>query len=262
MDSRSASSEKRARLDLQDLKEQREGEATIFFKSKIIRARMFYADPKPVERIRLNHFLKVEPPVGRVLLDFEHRLEQFNILLEGGQDIVDQVSDEAEDINFIADIIHSDMETNLIERGVSALLAFHNRTEKTEEEVIQEREEEVSEESTDEATHIHIFNKARLSAEVKSLLAGPGELERFSQPLIIKAYVKDKIELLERVLGRSGSQAKTVTSEIIKDMLVATDYPPYIEGIFLDIEQLCDIARELTEYVISQEATEGSSGSK
>ncbi len=38
MDSRSASSEKRARIDLLDLKEQREGEAHIFFKSKIIRA--------------------------------------------------------------------------------------------------------------------------------------------------------------------------------------------------------------------------------
>src|SRR3990167_7060590 len=38
MDSRSASSEKRARIDLQDLKEQREGEAHIFFKSKIVRA--------------------------------------------------------------------------------------------------------------------------------------------------------------------------------------------------------------------------------
>ena len=38
-------SEKRARIDLLDLKEQREGEAHIFFKSKIVRARMFYANP-------------------------------------------------------------------------------------------------------------------------------------------------------------------------------------------------------------------------
>ena len=63
MDSRSASSEKRQRVDLLDLKEQREGEAHIFFKSKIIRARMFFANPQPVERMRINHFLKVEPPL-------------------------------------------------------------------------------------------------------------------------------------------------------------------------------------------------------
>ena len=50
MDSRSASSEKRQRIDLLDLKEQREGEAHIFFKSKIIRAKCFM----PI----LHHLLK------------------------------------------------------------------------------------------------------------------------------------------------------------------------------------------------------------
>ena len=54
--------EKRQRIDLLDLKDQREGEAHIFFKSKIVRAEMFYASPKPVKYMRLNQFLKVEPP--------------------------------------------------------------------------------------------------------------------------------------------------------------------------------------------------------
>ncbi len=255
MDSRSASSEKRARLDLQDLKEQREGEATIFFKSKIIRARMFFANPEAVERLRLNHFLKVEPPVGRILLDLEHRLEQFNVLMEGNPEIVEQAAEESEDIHFIANIIHEEAETNLIERGVSALLAFHNRTA----EAGQGREEEEAVEEVVDEGRIHIFNKAILSEDIRSLLKGPGELEKFSQPLIIKSYIKDKVELLERVLGRSSSQANNVTNEIIKDMLVATDYPPYVEGIFLDVEQLCSIANELTEYVVSQQTTEGSS---
>jgi intracellular multiplication protein IcmO len=257
MDSRSASSEKRARLDLQDLKEQREGEATIFFKSKIIRARMFFANPEPVERIRLNHFLKVEAPIGRVLIDLENRLEQFNILLENKSVIFDQAPDEAEDIHFVANAMHENPEVNLIERGVSALLAFHNRTTASVEE--QEEEEEASGEQTDETNRIHIFNKPVLSDEVKSLLTGPGELEKFSQPLIVKSFLKDKIELLERVLGRSASQANMVTGEILKDMLLATDYPPYIEGVFLESQQLCEIARELTEYIISQETTEGPS---
>jgi intracellular multiplication protein IcmO len=246
MDSRSASSEKRARLDLQDLKEQREGEATIFFKSKIIRARMFFANPEPVERMRLNHFLKVEAPIGRLLLDLESRLEQFNILLESKHEIFDHAPDEAEDIHFIANIIHENKEANLIEQGVSALLAFHNRMAETSE--VTEVEEPG--ENPEETTRLHIFNKVVLGSDVKSLLTGAGELEKLSQPLILKAYIKDKIELLERVLGRSGSQASNVTSEIIKDMMVATDYPPHIEGVFLDVERLCEIARELTEYII------------
>ena len=194
---------------------------------------MFFANPPAVERLRLNHFLKVEAPAGRTLLDLEHRLEQFNILMEGSHDIVEQAPEESEDIHFIANVLHGDPETNLIERGVSALLAYHNRTAETEQrEIEEETSDELAADFTGEANHIHIFNKAVLSDDVKSLLTGPGELEKFSQPLIVKAYIKDKIELLERVLGRSGSQAKNVTSEIIKDMLVATDYPPYIEGVF------------------------------
>jgi intracellular multiplication protein IcmO len=253
MDSRSASSEKRARLDLQDLKEQREGEATIFFKSKIIRARMFFANPTPVERMRLNHFLKVEAPIGRVLVDLENRLEQFNILMESNNENLDFTSDEAEDIHFIANIIHENKETNLIERGVSALLAFHNRTSITDEET--EILEQVEEADTD---RIHIFNKALLTEDIKKLLTNANEIEQFSQPLIMKAYIKDKIELLERVLGRSGSQAATITHEIIKDMLTATDYPPYVENVFLKVEDVCTIANELNDYIASQK-TEGAS---
>src|SRR5690606_26714455 len=98
MDSRSASSEKRARVDLLDLKEQREGEAHIFFKSKIIRASMFFANPAPVNRMRLNHFLKVEPPMGRVLTDLDDRLDQFESILSFDEDVFGDFSEDSEEI--------------------------------------------------------------------------------------------------------------------------------------------------------------------
>jgi len=60
--SQDARIERVKRIELQDLKEQIEGEVHILVKSQIIRARMFYADPKPVKQYRLNHFLKVAPP--------------------------------------------------------------------------------------------------------------------------------------------------------------------------------------------------------
>lgn len=50
------------RIELQDLKDQIEGEVHIIVKSQIIRARMFYAAPKLVQNYRLNHFIKVLPP--------------------------------------------------------------------------------------------------------------------------------------------------------------------------------------------------------
>ena len=57
-DSQSAQLEKRSRVDLLDLKDQRPGEATMFFQSKIVRARMFYANPKMAKRIRHQSILK------------------------------------------------------------------------------------------------------------------------------------------------------------------------------------------------------------
>ncbi len=61
-DSMEATLEKRHRLDLLDLKDQREGEMHIFFKSKIVRAAVFFANPPKIKRIKLNQMLKVKGP--------------------------------------------------------------------------------------------------------------------------------------------------------------------------------------------------------
>lgn len=243
MDSRSASSEKRQRIDLLDLKEQREGEAHIFFKSKIIRARMFFANPPPVEMIRINQFLKVEPPPGRLLIDLEERIEHFSEVLADGHEIAFNLkADEGEEIQIIADSISSLPDTNPIERSLSALLAFHNRHGETE---ATEEPEEALEEG-----NLTIFSKVALDETVKALV-GKANFDQFSAPLINRSSAKDKIELMERLLGRSASQAGPMTNEIIKDMTLATDYPPAVEGLLLPSEEVVVIAKELCDYVTS-----------
>lgn len=239
LDSRSASSEKRARVDLLDLKEQREGEAHIFFKSKIIRAKMFFANPPPVYRMRLNHFLKVEKPTGRMLIDLENRLDRFNQLIESEEPFFENAPEE-EEINLIAGVMSDNQETNPIERGVSALLAFHNRNSAAMEEVV--------EEVPLEEGRLNIFSQVRLPDAVKKLV-GSKDLERFNASLLNKAIVKDKVEFFERVMGKSGSQANTVTNEIVKDMLTATDYPPSVDGLLQDASFVTAMAQELSEYV-------------
>lgn len=83
-DSMEASLEKRHRLDLLDLKDQREGEMHIFFKSKIVRAAVFFANPPKVKRIKLNQLLKVKGPsqesvkLLRSLNSTKFTLEQFD----------------------------------------------------------------------------------------------------------------------------------------------------------------------------------------
>lgn len=242
MDSRSASSEKRQRIDLLDLKEQREGEAHIFFKSKIIRARMFFANPPPVERMRINQFLKVEAPPGRLLIDLEDRLDRFGEILEKGEENFALAQDEGEEIQIISDSISSLPESNPIERALSALLAFHNRHATAD-------KEEIAEEEPVEG-RLNIFSKVVLGDTVKALV-GAAQFDKFSSPLVSKPIAKDKIELLERLMGRSASQAGPMTGEIIKDMALATDYPPPVEGVLLPSEEVVAIANELCDYVTS-----------
>jgi intracellular multiplication protein IcmO len=243
MDSRSASSEKRQRIDLLDLKEQREGEAHIFFKSKIIRARMFYANPQPAEKMRLNQFLKVEPPLNRVLLDLEERIERFNQVMASGEEVFELASDEGEEIQIISDAMIAQTETNAIERALSALLAFHNRHQQSEDHFIEEPIES-------EPGRLDIFTKVLLNDKVKALV-GSMNFAAFSEPLLNRNVVKDKIELLERLMGRSASQAGPMTSEIVKDMAMATDYPPSVDHLLLPAEEIIAIANELSDYVTS-----------
>jgi intracellular multiplication protein IcmO len=241
MDSRSASSEKRARIDLQDLKEQREGEAHIFFKAKIIRATMFFANPPPAERMRLNHFLKVEAPPGRTLIDLENRLAQFFEVIESGDIAIDMPGDESEEIALIARVMEENLDTNPIERGVSALLAYHNRHE-TEGEVI-EAEPVVEEESG----QFNIFSKLKVSQQAEALV-GSADFAAFQQPLLDRATVKDRVELLERLLGRASSSANTMTQDIIRDMRVSTTYPPATDNL-LEVDAVIQAATELKNYI-------------
>jgi intracellular multiplication protein IcmO len=244
MDSRSASSEKRARIDLQDLKDQREGEAHIFFKSKIIRATMFYANPPAAERMRLNHFLKVEVPPGRTLIDLENRLNQFAEVMESGYLQIEASDDESEEIALIARVMNENLDTNPIERGVSALLAYHNRHE-VPGEVVETGEEQVVVE--EESTQFNIFSKLKLPQQVENLV-GKYEFEAFQAPLLVTATVKDRVEVLERLLGRGSGAANTMTQDVVRDIRISTTYPPSIEHI-LDVTVVTQSATELQEYI-------------
>jgi intracellular multiplication protein IcmO len=249
MDSRSASSEKRARVDLLDLKDQREGEAHIFFKSKIIRAKMFYANPTPPERMRINHFLKVEPPIQRVLIDLEARIDHFADMMKSGEaSFASDMQDESEEIEIISRVMNEQAEANPIEKGVSALLAFHNRNNAPDRPGGEGAEDAVIEEQPLETPgHLNLFSKLQLPDDVKQLV-GAAKFDSFSAPLVSKSMVKDKIELLERVMGKAGSQANIITAEILKDMFSATDYPPNSDGLLGDGQHAASKAREVVEY--------------
>lgn len=239
MDTKSSSYEKRARIDLLDLKEQTEGEAHIFFKSKIVRARMFYANPKPVKQLKLNQFLKVEPPPDDYLAKLQKQLSSFQRVLDSG-DLSIKKEVENEEISLITKALRESNVVEPIERGVSALLAFHGYNEpEPVEELIEEEEDGV----------LTIFSKLRRGANALPLLVQ--DAEQFSQPLLPINETRNYLSIIERVSGAKDKYSGTVANELIKDFQMATSYPP-AERDEVSAQMLTEMALSLADKIASE----------
>ena len=216
LDNRGAQLEKRSRIDLMDLKDQREGEAHIFFRSNIIRAKMFYANPKPVKAMRLNQFLKINGPLDRVLETFDQNVRTFEERIQNGG-YFQELPPVNDDLEKLLGVINTNEELPSIEKAVSALLAYHERDAAPKlEEVVELPDEE-----------LNIFTPLRLNDYLRPLLKRSED--KFKEPILNPATTQDQIGYLERIMGKSEGYATNVAAEVIKDMQSATHYPPLVE---------------------------------
>ncbi|HAU1152137.1 TPA: TraM recognition domain-containing protein [Legionella pneumophila] len=239
MDTKSSSFEKRARVDLLDLKEQTEGEAHIFFKSKIVRARMFYANPKPVKQLKINQFLKVEPPPDDYLVKLQKQLASFRSILESG-DLSINKTVENEEITLISKALKESTIVEPIERGVAALIAFHGQNEP-------EPVEDIVEEEVEGA--LTIFSKLRIDPDAPPILVA--DKEAFSEPLLPINETRNQMITIERLAGAKDKYAGTVANELIKDFQIATSYPPEERDV-IDSQELTGIIRDLSAKISTE----------
>ena len=237
MDTKSSSFERRARVDLLDLKEQTEGEAHIFFRSKIVRARMFYANPKPVKKLKLNQFLKVEPPSDEFLAKLQKQLVGFRKVLES-KDLSIKKEVPNEEITLISNALHESTVNEPIERGVAALLAFHNYNEPM------PIEELIEEETSGKLT---IFAKLKLQGDAPKILVK--DIESFSEPLLDINNTRNYTMNIERLCGENDKIAGNISNELIKDFQLATSYPPEERDI-ISADELIGIVQSLCDKII------------
>jgi intracellular multiplication protein IcmO len=238
-DTRSASSEKRARIDLLDLKEQREGEAHILFKSQIIRARLFYANPSPVLRMRLNQFLKVGLPVNRIMVDLQRRLQDFKKLMAKDSFSLHKLDSSS----VISDLTRSLFEQaglKPIQVALSALLALY-KVEST----ANDEQQSIEQEEIPESDELNLFTKLNVSANLRSQLL-VDDLEQFSAPFLNRSFTQEKIAIIEKVSGKFEKQASNIATEIVKDMRLVTHYPPAVHTIVS-----ADEVRKVTDELVN-----------
>lgn len=240
-DTRSASSEKRARIDLLDLKEQREGEAHILFKSQIIRSRLFYANPKAVSRMRLNQFLKVGLPANRVMVDLQRRLEDFSKIIKKSSFALNKL-DDSYIIAELSDSLSQHTGEEPIQTAFSALQSVH-RTETSNK---NELPQNLIEEEILDSGELNLFTKLSVPARLHELLLAD-DLGRFSEPFLHRNVTQERIAVIERVSGKFEKQANGIALEIVKDMGLVTHYPPVVPHVF----SAGEVAKATNELVAS-----------
>lgn len=128
LDSRNAQMERRSRIDLLDLKEQREGEAHIFFKSRIVRAKMFFANPKPVKELKLNQFVKVATPNDELIYTLQNGMQRLHSILNDNEVVFADIPVLDEDFNKLLDCYRQVQEPDLIAKWLITMDRYYNRT--------------------------------------------------------------------------------------------------------------------------------------
>ncbi|NCT56287.1 MAG: TraM recognition domain-containing protein [Legionella sp.] len=236
-DTKSSSFERRARVDLLDLKEQTEGEAHIFFKSKIVRARMFYANPKPVARLKVNQFLKVEPPPDVYLNKLMMQAKSFQEAL-ARDDLTIRAVIKDDEVPHIAHYLREAQAADPMERGVAALLAFHKRNEP-------EEVEALFDETPPE--NITIFSELREAPEGSPAVKA-ADVKAFSKALLPIQEARDYLMNIGRLCGDKDKLAGAVANEIVKDLQMATAYPPE-RRVLMEPNLLADSVKTLVKRI-------------
>jgi intracellular multiplication protein IcmO len=227
LDTKGARLEKRARVDLQDLKEQREGEAHVFFKSKIVRARMFYAAPAPVKAMRLNQFLKVTLPKDGELYVLVKGIEDFEALCRRGIPSLPEVSEDNE-LDEAIRVILKQTSGTFVERSVSMLM--------------QKKEESGEDGVVDvDSTEGRLSIFSRLDVEKMLQEASwwkEDVLQSFAPPMLDYRNTKNQLFYLNQLLGGASGEAQVQVEQIMHDLKVLTDcsMPDIIQG--LSVEEL------------------------
>ncbi len=217
-DAKGARLEKRARIDLLDLKEQSEGEAHFFFKSKIVRGRFFYAAPKPTKVLRLNHFLMIDGPTDETMKRFTSGLKSFEILLKKGLDF-SAVLIQDRDYEELHEAFNQDRDTeSLIERAMRAL-----EPDTPSDDFLDFFSGELEEDG--EVHHLDIFTRLNTTQHVEKVIL-TDDRDAFGKPLLNRLDVRDQVEYIQRLFGQSGQQAMNVAIEFIADIERSTHYVP------------------------------------
>lgn len=220
-DGRGARLEKRSRIDLLDLKEQNPGEAHVFFRSKIVRMKSFYASPKPVKTIGLNIFLKVAKPADADVETYNTQIKTYNS--RKGQEIDwSAYAEKQDDKSELSEMLERlpDQESTLSAVDKMLLAVVNSEVAHVE----QSDDQVLGDLNLFTDKEMNIFSTMRLNDDFRALLV-TDDLDKFAEPLLDRPTTRSTLEYIQRLCGRSGNQARNVANELVNDLQRSTYYP-------------------------------------
>ncbi len=222
LDSRNTSVDRRQRIELLDLKDQREGEAHIFFKSKIIRADMFFANPRAVNRLRLCASLKVEPPPTAQLTELNERLNKFNNIFKHYNLQIPQIKHN-EDIAILAHAFTESYGLQPIERGISGLISILEHDIAAHQHLTEQYIASLP------TNTVSIFSPISVSSTVEKMI-GADNVKAFSNPLLRGEHLLKDLQNIERLSGNPEESAKNTAQHLKNELERTTTFPQNIES--------------------------------
>lgn len=230
--------DKVSRGDLLDLKDQGPGEAHIIFKSRLVRASMFYANPKQADELQLNHFIRVEPPEKEDVESYESTLKQLSSKLANKQYMMELEAEDMKEIDFMAAMI-SEMKTRTeSEREVFASvisanyqLSYSDAETFKEQSMIAHENYNTARRSQNESMEtISIFNEEYNNDEdyndsdydeINIL-----DIDEEQEPLFFdKGNLQKRIETIDNYSDDSDELKEVKKEQILKDFETVTSYP-------------------------------------
>ncbi len=242
-DTRSAQIEKRARVDLLDLKDQREGEAHIFFKSRIVRANMFYAAPKPVKYMKVNQFLKIKAPPEEALVSLNNRLYYFQETFKNPSKLSTVEIQIDPEIQFLIDFVNHHPKLSGSTRAATAFKTYYNKEHAAVPEIDVVLEAPV--EGMDILTQPSPSLIDMENMNPMELLSMPA----FSGPLLDKHEARKEIERVERYFGEPLARASANATRLLRDLRAATKYPPGNTVPQVSRDEILQAMRVVKEYI-------------
>lgn len=241
--SQNVSYQNQSRINMLDLKDQKEGEGHILFKSTIVRARMFYAAaPKP-PHISMNYFVRVQPPDINEINQWETSIKKLVHQVTNEtkiRDLIDYLPVEASHVDKLRDLmtLHNSLQisesafASVAALGIEVASAYEEKSLNFKQKV----EAGVNEEEEDSIT-IFTNQKQReryISERYSHIIKDDKKMEEALHPFdddeqidifMDEKATKSTLEEIELKSGSSPEEAITSSERAAEDMKKASRYP-------------------------------------